>query len=285
MRRLPIALACIASISVSACGGGYGSPGTALPNTTAPQHSARQLVVAFAGTTTLSNARRTLALSGTKVTITLNGQVVGSGTLDSSGKAAIEVEQELPSGSTVLVSAGSVTASVVWNQTGEDAAVLVQVNPDGTLSVTVASGDQPTANPSPDDPNESQEDEDHDGTPTSVDAGKNNAVLPANLPVAVTSTCSSITLTPKDSKIAELRFEENVQDGEDGSKFKYEGPFTGAMTFALVSQSARIRIRLFDANNNQLLDVKAPIGAFTAQPGQATPAPCPSPSPSPAASP
>jgi hypothetical protein len=246
---------------------------------TSPQQAARHLVVAFSGSTTLSSARRTLAVSGTKVTVTLNGQTIGSGTLDTSGKAAIEIEEQIPPGSTLLITAGSVTASIVWNQTNEDAAVLVQVNPDGTLNVTVASGDQPTMNPSPDDPNESQENESHDGSPSSVDAGKNNAVLPSNLPVALAQSCSNITLTPKDPKIAALRFEENVQDGDDGSKFKYEGPFTAAMTFPLVAQSARIEIRLFDANNNQLLDVKAPIGAFTAQAGQASPAPCPSPSP------
>jgi hypothetical protein len=275
MRRPFCIPALIASLSLTACGGGAGSSGS-LPNTS-PQGVSRQLVVAFTGSSLQSGARRRLAASGTSVSVTLNGKVVGSGQLDSTGKVAIKINDDIPNGSTLLITAGSVTASIVWNRTTEDAAVLIQVNADGTLTVTVASGDEPTANPSPQDPNESEDTEDHDGNPTNIDLGDNNGALPANLPVGVTSNCSTITLTPKDVKIAALRFEENVRDGEGGSKFKFEGPFTAAMTFPLVSQSARIEIRLFDTNNNQLLDVKAPIGAFSAQPGQATPAPCPSP--------
>jgi hypothetical protein len=272
MRRLFFAIASIAALSVTACGGGSGST-SALPNTS-PPGSARHLVVAFAGTTTLSAVRHTQELSGTKVTVSLDNKIVGDGHLDASGKASIEIDEDIPSGSTLLIAAGSVTASIVWNQTGEDAAVLVQVNPDGTLNVTVAGGDEPTANPDANDPNESQETEDHDGSPTSVDDGDGNTMLPANLPITVSSTCSNITIAPLDSKIASIRFEENVRDGEGGSKFKFEGAFNAAMTFPLIAQSVRIEIRLFDANNNQLLDVKAPVGAFTAQPGQATPAPC-----------
>lgn len=279
MRRPFLIPALIASLSLTACGGGTGSSGS-LPSTS-PQGGSRRLVVAFTGNLLQSAARRTFAASGTNVSVTLNGKVVGSGQLDSSGKVAVNISDDIPNGSTLLITAGTVTASIVWNQTAEDAAVLVQVNPDGTLTVTVASGDEPTANPSAQDPNESEDTEDRNGNPTDIDLGDNNGALPANLPVAVASNCSTITLTPKDAKIAALRFEENVQDGEDGSKFKFEGPFTAAMTFPLVSQSARIEIRLFDANQAQLLDVKAPIGAFTAEPGQATPAPCPSPAGSP----
>jgi hypothetical protein len=283
MRRPFLLLALIASLLLPACGGGSGSAG-ALPGTPS-QAGSRQIVVAFTGNGFQSALRRTAAASGTTVTVTLSGKTVGTGQLDSSGKATIKMSDDIPNGSTLLITAGTVTATIVWNQTTEDAAVLVQVNADGSLTVTVASGDQPTANPSPDDPNESAANEDHDGNPTSIDDGDKNATLPANLPVGVSSTCTAIALTPRDSKIASLRFEENVQDGDGGSKLKFEGPFTAAMTFPLVAQSARIEIRLFDAGNAQLLDVKAPVGAFTAQPGQATPAPCPSPTLAPSPSP
>jgi hypothetical protein len=220
-----------------------------------------------------------MALSGTTVNVTLNGQIIGTGQLDSSGQASIKIDESVPAGSTLTITAGAQTATIVWNQTNEDAAVLIQVNPDGTLSVSVVSGDTPEASPPPDDPNGSSDTEDSNGEPLSIDDDNGNTVLPANLPVSVVSSCTSITVTPNSSKIASMRFEENLQDGDGGSQFRYEGPFTAAITFPLVAQSARLEIRLFDAANTQLLDVKAPIDAFTAQPGQPTPTPCPSASP------
>jgi hypothetical protein len=223
-----------------------------------------------------------MALSGTTVNVTLDGRTIGTGQLDSSGQVSIKIDENVPAGSTLTITAGSQSATIVWNQTNEDAAVLIQVNADGTLSVSVVSGDKPEASPPPDDPNGSSDTEESNGTPVSIDDDDGNAALPANLPISVASSCSSITVTPLSSKIASMRFEENVQDGDGGSKFEFQGAFTSAMTFPLVAQSARLEIRLFDSANTQLLDVKAPIDAFTAQPGQPTPAPCASTSPSPA---
>lgn len=283
MRFLYFTAAFAAAVSLAACGGGSGT--RTLPNTSGPQAAARHLVVAVSGTTSLSTARHAMAVAGTAVTVSFNGQTVGSGQLDSSGHVSIDVDRAIPPGATLVVTAGTVSATIVWNQTDDDAAVLVQVNADGTLTVTVASGDQPEASPDPNDPNGSTENEDSKGNPTSIDDSDGNAALPSNLPITVASTCSTVTVTPVDSHIASMRFEENVHDGDGGSKLKYEGPFTQAMQFALIAQSARLEIRLFDAGGQQLLDVKAPINAFTSQPGAATPAPCPSVSPTASASP
>lgn len=274
MRRLLFAFVAAASVSLVACGGGSGSSNS-IPNAPSPQGAAKHLVVAVTGLSTASATRRAQAVAGTNVSVTLNGKIVGSGQLDSTGKVAIRINDDVPAGSMLLVTAGAVAATIVWNQTQDDAAVLIHVNADGTLTVTVASGDQPEENPAEDDPNGSENTEHSDGSPISVNAGDHNGALPPNLPITVSSTCSTVTVTPHDAKIASIRFEENVRDEEGGSKLKFEGPFTAAMTFPLVAQSARLEIRLFDASRNELLDVKAPVNAFTAQPGQATPAPCP----------
>jgi hypothetical protein len=262
---------------LAACGGGGGSAGSSSITPPASAQSGPRVALAYTGTTTLARTRTPQALSGTAVTITYNGKVVGSGTLDASGAATIELEGDVPEGATVTITAGSITASVVLAHTTEDSAVLVQVNSDNTIAVTVASGTQPTASPAPGDPNGSSETEDDHGDPQSVDENNGSTVLPSNLPVSVSATCSTVTLTPLSSAIASMRFEENVEDGDGGSKFKYEGPFTAAMTFPLAAQSARLRIRLFDANNAQLLDLKAPLSAFGAS-SCASPSPSPTPS-------
>lgn len=281
MRRAISAALLVSCLSLTACGGGSSSTAS-LPHT---RTAARKLVVAVTGTASLSTVRRTQSLTGTGVSVTLSGRAVGSGQLDASGKASIEIDEDVPPGSTLLITAGSMTASIVWNQTNQDAAVLIQVNADGSLTVTVASGDEPEERPADNDPNGSTSTQDGDGTPTMVDDGDDNAALPANLPITVSATCTQITITPTSSKIAAMRFEENLRDGDGGNEFRYQGPFSAAMTFPLIAQGARIEIRIFDSEHSQLLDVKAPINAFTAQPGQPTPAPCPSPSPNVTASP
>jgi len=172
--------------------------------------------------------------------------------------------------------------------------VMVQRNADGTLTVTTAAGEQPEANPDPNDPDGATEVEDGQGGVMSVDDNDGHAVLPANLPITVTNTCTTITITAKAGQsFSRLRFEENIKDGDGGSKLKFDGPFTSPQTFTLIAQSARIRIELFDSTGRQVLDVRAPISAFTTVAGQPTPAPCPSPtataapsaSPQPTASP
>lgn len=243
---------------LAACGGGGSSSpaGGAVPATGGPH-----LALAFTGTSTLARRAQT-ALSGTAVSVTYNGTVVGTGTLDANGAATIELENRVPSGATVSLTAGSITATFVLAHTTEDTAVLVQVNANATISVSVSGGTQPAASPSPGDPNGSSETEDDHGNATSIDENNGSTTLPANLPVKVTSDCTTITIAPLSTSIASARFEENIEDGDGGSEFKYEGPFTAAMSFPLIAQTARLRVRLFDAQNNQLLDVRAPLTAF-----------------------
>lgn len=271
----------LAACALAACGGGGGgSTGAAGGAPPIAAQSGPRVAIAYSGTTTLEKKRMPEALSGTTVTISYNGNVVGTGSLDSNGAATIELDGSVPEGATVTVTAGSISASVVLAHTTEDTAVLVQVNSNGTIGVTVASGTQPTASPAPGDPNGSSETEDDRGDPESVDENNGSTVLPSNLPVSVSATCTTVTLTPLSTAIASMRFEENVEDSDGGGEFKYEGPFTAAMTFPLSAQSARLRIELFDANNIQLLDLKAPLSAFGAT-ACASPSASPSPSPSP----
>lgn len=268
--------ALLAGSVLAACGGGGGSS-SSTGGALVPAQSGPHLALAFTGTSTLARRAQT-SLSGTAVSVTYNGAVVGNGTLDASGAATIELESNVPSGATVTVTAGSVSATFVLAHTLEDTAVLVQVNGNGTITVSVSGGTQPQVSPPPGDPNGSTETEDDHGDATSVDENNGSTTLPANLPVKVTSDCSTITIAPLSVNIASARFEENVEDGDGGSKFKYEGPFTAAMTFPLIAQSARLRIGLFDAQSNQLLDVRAPLTAF----GITN---CPTPSPEPSAAP
>jgi hypothetical protein len=275
--------ALLAAGALAACGGGGGS--TAAPAgapVLPPKSTGARVALAFTGTSSLSSSRRTFALAGTSVTVAYNGRIVGNGQLDSNGAAVIELEDGVPAGATVSVTAGTVTATFVLAHTMDDTAVLVQVHADGTLTVSVSSGTQPQSSPAPDDPNGSSETEDGHGNATSVDENDGGAALPANLPVSVRATCENVTLTPLSPAIASLRFEENVRDGDGGSKLKYEGPFTAAMTFPLIAQSARLRIRLFDTQQQQLLDVKAPLSAFGVSAcASADPSASPSESPSP----
>lgn len=278
--------ALLAASALDACGGGSGPSASGTTPGIPAQSIGPRVALAYTGTSTLSSARRAFALAGTSVSITYNGKVVGSGQLDSSGAATIVLEGDVPAGATVSVTAGAVTATFVLAHTIEDTAVLVQVNSDGTLTVSVSSGTQPQASPSPGDPNGTTETEDDHGDATSVDENNGSTVLPANLPVSVTATCTTVTITPVSSAIASARFEENIKDGDGGSGFKYEGPFTAAMTFPLVSQIERLRIELFTASSTQLLDLKAPLTAFGVNLSSCTsPSPSASPSPSPSASP
>jgi hypothetical protein len=272
------AFSAAALLALAACGGGASSGSG---SSTMPQVSAqRSVTMAFSGITTLASAVRTESVSGTTVTLTFNGKVIGSGTLDASGKVTIEIDQSIPAGSTITATAGSTTVTFVLAQAAKDTAVMVVRNADGTLTVTVAGGEQAEANPDPNDPDGSQETEDGQGDVSSVDDNDGHSVLPSNLPIVVTNTCTTITIAAKAGQtFARLRFEENVHDGDGGSKLKFDGPFNSPQTFPLIAQSARLRIELFNAAGKEVLDVRAPIGSFTAVSGQPTPSPCPSSAP------
>jgi len=272
------------ALIVAACGGGGGSAVPAGGGTTSTTQS--KIALAFAGTSTLSGLRATKSLAGTTITVTYNGATVGTGSLDSTGAATITLTSPVPAGSTVLVTAGTTTISFVVASATTNTAVFVQVNPDGTLTVTTSGGTQPTASPAPGDPDGSTSTEDKNGTPTIVNDNDGKTTLPSNLPIVVTDACSTVTVAPASGKsFARLRFEENVHDGEGGSKLKYDGAFNGPMSFPLVSQAARLHIQLFDANHHQVLELQAPIGAFTATSVTASPSPSASPSALPSASP
>jgi hypothetical protein len=273
---------------LAACGGGGGtSPGgSTIPNQPArTTQSAQSLGVTFAGTQTLAKVRRTQDLSSVPVTVTVGGTVVGTGTLDSKGHAKITFTVAVAPGSTITITAGKVTVTATLAMGAQATAVLITINADGTISVKSAADPDDKGVVDPNDPEQEDETEDDHGNVTSVTANSGN-VLPANAPFTLTRTCTTLTLTPASSAVAFLKFEEKGSDDEDdgAGRVRFEGAFTGPLTFAISTASARLHIELFDAQHRRLIEVKAPIGAFTS--GTATGAsPCPSPSAAPSASP
>jgi len=94
------------------------------------------------------------------------------------------------------------------------------------------------------------------------------------------------------SAAAFIKFEEKGSDGEDdhAGRVQFEGAFTGPLHFPIVNSAARAHIEIFDAQHHRLIEVKAPISAFTSgMAANASPCPSPSatvaPSPGPSASP
>jgi len=63
------------------------------------------------------------------VTATINGKTVATGTLDANGHATLTFAADVPRGATILVTAGSVSATIVLAQSD-----------DGTLYVTPGAG-------------------------------------------------------------------------------------------------------------------------------------------------
>ena len=272
---------------LAACGGGGGtSPaGGPVPNAPAPPaQGAQSIGITFSGTQTLAKVRRPQDLASVPVTVTVGGVVVGSGTLDGNGHAKITFTTAVAPGSTITITAGKLTITATLAMGTPATAVLITINPDGTISVKSA-GDR-DGNGMVDQGDDEQEDatEDDHGNVTSVNAGGN--VLPANAPFTLTRTCTTLTLTPTGTAVASIKFEEKGSDSEsdDAGRVRFEGAFTGPLTFPILPGSARLHIELFDAQHHRLIEVKAPISAFTS--GTATGAsPCPSPSATASASP
>jgi hypothetical protein len=273
---------------LAACGGGGGtSPGSStIPNQPArTTQSAQSLGVTFAGTQTLAKVRRTQTLASVPVTVTVGGNVVGTGTLDANGHAKITFTTAVAPGSTITITAGKLTITAILAMGAQATAVLITINPDGTISVKTAADPDDKGVVDPNDPEQEDETEDDHGNVTSVTANSGN-VLPANAPFTLTRSCTTLTLTPTSSAVAFLKFEEKGSDDEDDNagRVKFDGPFTGALSFAISSASARVHIEIFDAQHHRLIEVKAPISAFTS--GTSTGAsPCPSPSATASASP
>jgi hypothetical protein len=276
----------LAAAMLAACGGGGGS-GTA-PSTPArpgsPAQGAQSLGVTFAGTQTLAHLRATRDLSSTPVTVSVNGTIVGTGSLDANGHAKISFTVPVPPGATITIVAGSLTVTATLATTAASTAVLVTVKANGTISVSTSADPNGTGVVNPNDPEHDDEDEDGHGNVTSITA--NGSVLPANAPFTLSEACNTITLTPASSAVASIKLEEKVSDGDsdDAGRFRFEGPFTGPLQFPVVSSAARLHIEVFNARGDRLIEVKAPIGAFTSG-ANASPAPCPSPTATASASP
>jgi hypothetical protein len=276
----------LAAALLAACGGGGGTSPGPVPNPpTQPGQSAQSLGITFSGTQTLAKVRRTQDLASVPVTVTAGGVVVGTGTLDANGHAKITFTTAVAPGSTITITAGKVTVTATLAMGVKATAVLITINPDGTISVKSA-GDR-DGNGMVDQSDDEQEDatEDDHGNVTSVNAGSGN-VLPANAPFTLTRTCTTLTLTPVGTTVASIKFEEKGSDSEsdDAGRVRFEGAFTGPLTFPILPGAARLHIELFDAQHHRLIEVKAPISAFTSGTSTA-PSPCPSPSTTPSASP
>lgn len=281
--RFASSLAAAAVLAVAGCGGGSG--GSFSPPAAGPAGSAQMLSLRFGETGTLAKARQTKDFRGVSVSVFFNGRVVASGSLDSAGSVNLNLPG-VPAGATIVVEAGSKKVSLVMSATAPATVATVVLNPDGTITVT-ASASNSTASPAPSAEDNETEVEDANGNPLEVDDANEN-VLPSNLPFTLSSNCTSLTLTPAPgSSFSRLIFEEKTEDGASGATFRYDGPFAGSLTFPIAAASARIHVELFDATGKSVLDVKAPLTAFTMPASGATPSPCPSlsPSPVPSASP
>ncbi|MDB5028937.1 MAG: hypothetical protein JWO66_2626 [Candidatus Eremiobacteraeota bacterium] len=272
----------VAVAMLAACGGGGGSsvPGNGGQNVTPPRgpQSTQSLGVTFAGTQTLAKVRSPKDLATTPVTVTLNGTVVGTGTLDANGHAKITFNVSVPPGSTITITAGHLTVTATLAMTTQSTAVLVTVKADGTVTVTTAADKNDDGKVDQDDPEQQSEDEDDKGNVTSVTSNDGH-VLPANAPFTLAIACGTITLTPASPAVASIKFEEKGSDGEsdDAGRVRFEGAFTGALHFPVVGSAARVHIEIFDAQHKRLIEVKAPIGSFTSG-TTANASPCPSPS-------
>jgi len=271
----------VAAALLAACGGGGGTAAVPVPSQAqGTAQSTQSVAVTFAGTQTLAKVRQTQSLASVSVTISVGGVVVGTGTLDANGHAKIKFTGAVAPGSTITINAGKVTVTTTLAMGTQATAVLITINPDGSISVRSAGDrdDNGVIDPSDDEQEDAIED-DH-GNVTSVNAGSGN-VLPSNAPFTLTRTCTTLTLTPVGPAVASIKFEEKGADSEsdDAGRVRFEGAFTGPLTFAIVTGSARLHIELFDAQHHRLIEVKAPIGAFTSGTSTA-PSPCPSPSPS-----
>jgi cell division septation protein DedD len=291
VRHLTNASAVVLAIAMLAACGGGGSTSSTVPSGTTPVNApltTQSLGVTFSGTQTLAKVRSPRDLTSTPITVSLNGTVIGTGTLDAKGHAKITFTAAVPAGSTVTITAGHLTVTATLAMTMANTAVLITINANGTVTVVSAADKHDDGQVDADDPEQQHEDEDGKGNPTSIVSNDSN-VLPANAPFTLVNACGTLTLTPTNSAVAFIKFEEKGSDGEsdDAGRVRFEGAFTGPLHFAVVNSAARVHIEIFDAQHNRLIEVKAPISAFTS--GTTTNgSPCPSPTvtvtPSPGAS-
>ncbi|MBV8150268.1 MAG: hypothetical protein JO101_08035 [Candidatus Eremiobacteraeota bacterium] len=231
----------------------------------------------YSGVSGLSLGRRARSLAGTPVTVSLGGTVIATGTLDANGQATLVfTSASVPQGSTVQISAGPITVTVTLATSSTTTVVTIKQNTDGTISVTAGS---------PQNPNDQNSTQNSSGSITVID-NSNATVLPVNLPITVAATCTTITLTPNSPSITRLQFYEKGSDSSaDGSAMlTYDGPFTGALQFPVISGSERVHIIVW-AGNQKLLEIIAPLMVISGIGGAAPPSGCPTPVPTPTPSP
>jgi hypothetical protein len=235
--------------------------------------------VTFSGTNTLDR-QRIASLSGTAITAKLNGTVVGTGTLDANGHAVITFTATVPRGSTLVLTAGTTTLTVVLARSVPATTVMVTLT---TSGLTVLASGDPTgtgnAAPSTSDNDAEDMDEDHNGNVMDVDDPM-LTMLPATLQVTVVDACGGIVISPNAAGILSIRVREQTDDrnndDDSNAKLDLRGPFTAPATFPIVATTARLRVEVFGQANEQgpeILEIRAPVSATTA--GAAAPATCP----------
>jgi hypothetical protein len=235
--------------------------------------------VTFSGTNTLDR-QRIASLSGTAITAKLNGTVVGTGTLDANGHAVITFTATVPRGSTLVLTAGTTTLTVVLARSVPATTVMVTLT---TSGLTVLASGDPTgtgnAAPSTSDNDAEDMDEDHNGNVMDVDDPM-LTMLPATLAVTVVDACGGIVISPNAAGVLSIRVREQTDDrnndDDSNAKLDVRGPFTAPATFPMISATARLRVEVFGQAGEQgpeILEIRAPVSATTV--GAAAPATCP----------
>ncbi|MHB8461685.1 MAG: hypothetical protein ACYDA1_03465 [Vulcanimicrobiaceae bacterium] len=301
--RIAPALLALVVVAISACGGG-GSAGTGgssstgiLPGT--PQSGQRLGVTLASASGSLLpffSARHAMAsttASGQAVTVTYNGATVATGTLDGNGFVELTFTQAVPSGATVTVTIGSgataVVASVTLSQaisaTASD--IVYSAGPPPVIKVQTSDDTNGTGQVTANDPNQSTDTENpSDGQVQDVNS--NSPTLPANLPVAITSCGSTITITPTLSATGPigLTFEEKTSDGSGSAQYEYAAnPFATPLTFPILSSAARVDMTITQ-NGATFVTIEAPLSSLLSTgSGGASPSPSASPSACPTLSP
>lgn len=248
--------------------------------------TARLMGITFTGTTTLAHLRSKQDLDGTPVTASLNGAVVGTGTLDSNGHAVITFASSVPRGSTLVITTGSLSITVVLAQDVPATMVEVTVKSNGSINVQASGDDTGTGNsvPSMNAADAENMDEDDNGNLLDVDNPTQTA-LPSNLPITIVLACGGIVIGPAAPGIASIRVREQVDDqnndDDSNAELDFRGAFTEPLAFPIISGATRLRVEVFNQPNEEgqdAVEVRAPISAITA--GSAAPSSCPSLAPS-----
>ena len=242
--------------------------------------TAQLMGIAVSGTNALARFRSTQSLSGTSITAKLGGIVVGTGTLDANGHAVIMFTAAVPRGSTLVLTAGTATITVMLARTVP--ATTVSITATATGFTILASGDATgtgNAAPSMSDNDAEDMDEDTNGNVIDVDDPM-LTMLPATLQVTIVAACGGIVISPNAAGVLSIRVREQTDDqnNNDGSNAPLDvrGVFTAPATFPIVATAARLRVEVFGQPNEQgpkVVEIRAPIFAVTA--GATAPAACP----------